>query len=149
MTTKSAQNTSLEVKRFINAPRARVYAAWTDPAQLKQWFGPEAVETDNLIADVRPGGEFRWDLTNSDGKKMTIQGEYREVQPGKRIVFTWQWQDDEDWKDCVSVVTVELSDRDVGTEVHLTHTRLPSEESRDSHNEGWKSVLEKLEQFLL
>jgi uncharacterized protein YndB with AHSA1/START domain len=149
MTTKSAQNTSLEVKRFINAPRARVYAAWTDPAQLKQWFGPEAVETDNLIADVRPGGEFRWDLTNSDGKKMTIQGEYREVQPGKRIVFTWQWQDDEDWKDCVSVVTVELSDRDAGTEVHLTHTRLPSEESRDSHNEGWKSVLEKLEQFLL
>jgi len=148
MTTKSAQNTSLEVKRFINAPHTRVYAAWTDPAQLKQWFGPATVETDNLIADVRPGGEFRWDLTNCDGKKMTIRGEYREVQPGKRIVFTWQWQDDEDWKECVSVVSVELSDRDGGTEVRLIHEQLPSAESRDRHNEGWNSVLEKLETFL-
>ena len=139
---------SLEIKRFINAPRDRVYAAWTDPEQLRQWFGPATVETDNLIADVRPGGEFRWDLMNCDGKKMTIQGEYREVQPGQRIVFTWQWQDDEDWKECVSVVTVDLSDRDGGTEVRLTHTQLPNQESRDSHNEGWNSVLEKLETFV-
>ena len=149
MTTKAAEKTSLEIKRFINAPRERVYAAWTDPAQLRQWFGPATAETDNLIADVRPGGEFRWDLRNCDGKKMTIRGEYREVQPGKRIVFTWQWQDDEDWKDCVSVVTVELSDRDGGTEVRLTHDQLPSAESRDRHNEGWNSVLDKLEEFLL
>jgi len=139
---------SLEIKRFINAPRDRVYAAWTDPEQLRQWFGPATVETDNLIADVRPGGEFRWDLMNCDGKKMTIQGEYREVQPGQRIVFTWQWQDDEDWKECVSVVTVDLSDRAGGTEVRLTHTQLPNQESRDSHNEGWNSVLEKLETFV-
>jgi uncharacterized protein YndB with AHSA1/START domain len=79
---------------------------------------------------------------------MTIRGEYRQVQPGKRIVFTWQWQDDEDWKGCVSLVTVELSDRDRGTEVCLTHTQLPNQESRDSHNEGWNSVLEKLETFV-
>ena len=45
MTTKSAENTSLEIKRFINAPPARVYAAWTDPAQLKEWFGPAWVRT--------------------------------------------------------------------------------------------------------
>jgi uncharacterized protein YndB with AHSA1/START domain len=83
MTTKSAQNTSLEVKRFINAPRTRVYAAWTDPAQLKQWFGPATVETDNLIADVRPGGEFRWDLTNCDGKKMTIRASIARCNRGR------------------------------------------------------------------
>jgi uncharacterized protein YndB with AHSA1/START domain len=70
------------------------------------------------------------------------------VQPGKRIVFTWQWQDDEDWKECVSVVSVELSDGDGGTEVRLIHEQLPSAESRDRHNEGWNSVLEKLETFL-
>ena len=86
---------SLEVKRHINAPRERVYAAWTDPRQLKEWFGPANVETHNVIADVRPGGEFRWDLQNSEGEKMTARGEYREVQPLRKIVFTWRWDDDE------------------------------------------------------
>ena len=76
-----------------------------------------------------------------------MSGEYRELQPGKKIVFTWQWEDDKDWKQRDSVVTVELSDCDGGTEVRLTHEQLPSKESRDRHTEGWKSVLNKLERF--
>ena len=147
MTTKASEKLSLEIKRFINAPRDQVYAAWTDPAQLRQWFGPEKVQTRNLIADARVGGKFRWDLTNSEGEKMTCLGEYRELQPGKKIVFTWQWDDDEDWKNHTSVVTVELSDRDNGTELRLIHEQLPNEASRDGHTEGWNSALDKLEKF--
>ena len=89
------ENRSLEIKRLIKAPRDRVNAAWTDPAQLKQWFGPESVQTSDLIADARVGGEFRWELTNAEGEEMTCRGEYRELQPGRKIVFTWQWEDDE------------------------------------------------------
>ena len=148
MTTKASEKLSLEIKRFINAPRDRVYAAWTDPAQLRQWFGPEKVQTRNLIADARVGGKFRWDLTNSEGEKMTCRGEYRELQPGKKIVFTWQWEDDEDWENHTSVVAVELSDRDGGTELRLTHEQLPNEASRDGHTGGWNSALDKLEKFL-
>ena len=144
---KTGQNLSLEIKRVINAPRDRVYAAWTDPAQLKQWFGPENVRTRNLIADARVGGEFRWDLTNSGGEEMTMRGEFRELQPGKKIVFSWQWLDDEDWENHISVVTVELSDRDGGTELRLIHEQLPNEQSRDGHNGGWNSALDKLEKF--
>ena len=147
MTTKASEKLSLEIKRFINAPRDRVYAAWTEPAQLKQWFGPEKVQTRNLIADARVGGKFRWDLINSEGEKMTCLGEYRELQPGKKIVFTWQWDDDEDWENHTSVVTVELSDRDNGTELRLIHEQLPNEASRDGHTEGWNSALDKLEKF--
>jgi uncharacterized protein YndB with AHSA1/START domain len=138
---------SLEVKRLIKAPRDRVYAAWTDPAQLKQWFGPEKVQTRDFIADTRVGGKFRWDLTNPEGEKMTCRGEYRELQPGKKIVFTWQWEDDETWENHISVVTVELSDADGGTELRLTHERLPNEASRDGHTGGWNSALDKLEKF--
>lgn len=148
MTTKASEKLSLEIKRFINAPRDRVYAAWTDPTQLKQWFGPEKVQTRNLIADARVGGKFRWDLNNSEGEKMTCRGEYRELRPGKKIVFTWQWDDDEDWENHISVVTVELSDRDNGTELRLIHERLPNEASRDGHTEGWNSALDKLEKFI-
>jgi len=147
MTIKTSEKTSLEIKRFINAPRARVYAAWTDPAQLKQWWGPEGVQTRNFTSDARVGGKYRWDLLNQEGEEMTVYGEYRELVPGRKIVFTWQWDDDEAWKNVSSVVTVELADRDGGTELTLTHENLPSEASRDRHNEGWNSVIDRLEKF--
>ena len=139
---------SLEVKRFIRASRDRVYAAWTDSAQLKEWFGPENVKTRNLIADARIGGQFRWDLTDPQGKEITISGEYREVEPGKKIVFTWTLEKDEDWKKHSSIVTVKFLDREGGTEIRLTHEKLPNEASRDDHTQGWNSVLDKVEKFL-
>jgi len=147
MTTNAPDKISLEIKRIIKAPRDRVYAAWTDPAQLREWFGPENVQTRNIVAETHVGGKFRWELTNCDGEEMTMRGEYRELQPGEKIVFTWQWEEDEDWKRRDSVVTVELSDCEGGTEVRLTHEQLPSEESRERHTEGWQSVLNKLEKF--
>ena len=148
MATKAEERTSLEITRFINSPRSRVYSAWTDPAQLRQWFGPEFVQTNDLVADVRVGGKFRWDLTNPEGEKMTCRGEYRELVPGRKLVFTWQWQDDEDWTEHNSIVTVELADRDGGTDVRLTHEQLPNEASRDGHNNGWNSALDRLEKFV-
>jgi len=143
----ATKNFSLEIERLIKAPRDQVYAAWTDPAQMKHWFGPENVETRDLIADARVGGTFRWDLTNSEREDMTILGEYRELQQGKKIVFTWQWEDDEDWENHISIVTVELNDAEGGTNLRLTHEQLPNEESRDGHRQGWNSTLNKLERL--
>ena len=148
MTTKTAEKTSLEITRFINASLARIYKAWTDPAELQRWFGPEDVRTIKIDADVRVGGKYCWNLVNQDGEEMACRGEYRELVPGRKIVFTWKWDDDDAWKDHNSIVTVEFSERDGGTEVKLTHEKLPSEESRDRHNEGWRSVLYRLEKFL-
>jgi uncharacterized protein YndB with AHSA1/START domain len=148
VTTKTEDKTSLEIRRFINVPRTRVYAAWTDPAQLKEWFGPVWVRTCELIAEPRVGGKFRWDVINCDGKEVTIQGEYREIVPGNKIVFTWKHCDDELWENQISIVTVEFSDRNSGTELRLKHERLPVEESRDGHDRGWNSVLDRLEKFV-
>ena len=147
MTTRLPDKVSLEIKRVIKAPRARVYAAWTDPAQLREWFGPENVQTRNLVAETRVGGKFRWDVISAEGEKMTLRGEYRELQPDRKIVFTWQWEDDEDWENHNSVVTVELKDADGGTELRLIHEQLPNEASRDGHTRGWNSALGKLEKF--
>ena len=147
MRTKTAPKTSLQIKRFIKAARDRVFAAWTEPAQLKEWWGPEGVQTRKFTADARVGGEYRWELFNKEGEEMAVHGEYREIVPGKKIVFTWQWEDDEAWEERSSVVSIELFDRDGGTEVCLTQVQLPSEASRDRHNEGWNSVLDRLETF--
>ena len=148
MTSETTAKTSLEIKRFINAPPSRVYEAWTDPAQLKEWWGPEGVRTRNLSADARVGGKYRWDLVNQEGEEMSVFGEYRELVPEKRIVFTWKWDDDELWDNRTSLVTVEFSDRDGGTEVRLRHEQLPSQESRDRHSQGWNSILDRLEHFV-
>lgn len=144
---KTKENIRLEIRRVIKAPRDRVYAAWTDPIELRKWFGPESVQTRNLFADARVGGEFRWDLINSEGEEMTMRGEFRELQPNKKVVFTWRWEDDEDWKNHISVVTVELDDAEGGTELRLTHEQLPNEQSRDGHTVGWNSALDKLEKL--
>ena len=143
-----AEKLSLETRRFIRASRDRVYAAWTDPAQLKMWFGPENVQTRDLMADARVGGAFHWDCTDPEGKEVTISGEYRELQPGRKIVFTWRLEEDEDWANHRSLVTVEFSDREGGTEVRVTHEKLPNEASRDDHKQGWGSVLDRLEKFV-
>jgi uncharacterized protein YndB with AHSA1/START domain len=55
--------------RVINAPRERVFAAWTDPNQIKQWFGPAGFKTETLECDIRPGGRWRFIYTGPDGTK--------------------------------------------------------------------------------
>src|SRR5262245_851330 len=147
MNTKTADKTAIEIKTFNSAPRDGVYAAWTEPVKLKEWWGPKEVQTLKIVADTRIGGKYRWDLVNQDGEQMACLGEYLELVPGKKVVFTWKWDDDDDWKNHNSVVSVEFSDRDGGTELRLTHSQLPSEESRDRHNQGWSSVLDRLEKF--
>ena len=147
MTTKLPGKLSLEITRVIKAPRDRVYKAWTDPAQLKEWFGPENVQTRSFVAEARVGGRFSWELTNSEGGEMTVHGEYRELELNKKIVFSWQWEGDESWEYHDSVVTVELDDIDGGTQLRLIHEKLPNEESRDGHSRGWNSALDKLEKF--
>jgi uncharacterized protein YndB with AHSA1/START domain len=100
------------------------------------------------VAEANVGGVFRWELINDEGEEMTAHGEYREIVPGKKIVFTWQWDDDELWKGRTSIVTIDLADaKGGGTEVTLVHEQLPSEESRDRHIEGWKSLLDQLQKF--
>lgn len=150
MTTKTetSATTRLEISRVIKASRERVFQAWTDPAQLQRWFGPEAGRTRSLVADPRVGGSYQWDTVSCDGELMTVRGDYREIIPNQKIVFTWKWDDDEVWDNTTSVVTVELSDVPGGTELRLTHEQLPSEASRERHTEGWNAVVDRLGEFL-
>src|SRR4026208_2235427 len=110
MSPAEIEGLSLEIRRLIKAPRERVYAAWTNPEHLREWFGPPGVRTKNFAAEVCVGGKYRWDVIGQDGEEKTVRGEYRELEPGRRVVFTWHWDDDEAWENHVSVVTVELTD---------------------------------------
>jgi uncharacterized protein YndB with AHSA1/START domain len=135
-----AADTSLEVRRTINAHRERVFQAWTRPEDVKQWAAPGAMTTPVAEVDLRVGGRFRIEMHAPDGARHVAIGEYREVKPPERLVYTWSWEDTS-VRD--SVVTVEFTQRGQATEVVLRHDRLPDANSRDRHAEGWAGCMEK------
>ncbi|WP_395747884.1 SRPBCC domain-containing protein [Prosthecobacter sp.] len=141
--------TALQIVRMIQAPRERVYAAWTDTSLALRWWGAEGCETEELDLDAWRGGTFRWLLTRPDGKKSLVRGKYHTVQPPKKIVHTWQWVDAPAWKDAWSLVSIEFLEKENGTltELRLVHDKLPNEESRDGHIGGWNSALDRLERL--
>ena len=78
----------LVLTRLIDAPRALLYRAWTDPEMLKQWFAPLPYTTPHAELDVRPGGANLIVMRSPDGQDMPNRGIYLEVVPDEKIVFT-------------------------------------------------------------
>ncbi|MCI0446921.1 SRPBCC domain-containing protein [bacterium] len=146
METKTGQETAVQVKRNFNAPREKVYKAWTDAGALSQWFAPtDDHKTTIEKLDVKEGGKYRIRVQYLN-EIHHLTGEYLEVRPDEKLVYTWvvenEWEPSE-----VSQVTVEFIDRGNSTELILTHVRLPNEEQRLKHAEGWKGCLDHLETF--
>lgn len=78
------------IARVLDAPRELVWRAWTEPSELAQWLHPFGVSVDSVHADVRVGGRYRYTMTNSEtGQEFPTGGEYIEVDPEHRLVFTW------------------------------------------------------------
>ncbi len=80
-------------ERVFDAPRERVFAAYTDPDLISRWWGPRGTTTTVDQMDVRPGGAWRFVVRNdSDGEETGFRGTYREVTPPERIVQTFEWE---------------------------------------------------------
>lgn len=136
---------SLTLVRRISAEPARVWAAITEPELMMQWWGPDAGPTLRVDADVRPGGHFSIVFRTLDGAEHNPTGTYREVVPEEKLVFTWEIPD---VPEPLSLVTFSLEPFAGGTRLTLTHERLPDEDSRASHEQGWNGLLDKLPLFL-
>ena len=71
--------------RVVNAPRERVFAAWTDPNQIRQWFGPAGFKTETLECDIRPGGRWRFVYTGPDGRKWDNRMQFLRIEAPRLI----------------------------------------------------------------
>ena len=150
-------NIQLRLNRIFDAPRERVFRAWTDANQFAQWFGAAACGGSSLQsvkADARVGGKYRLQVRKAEGEYFTSVGVYREVKPPERLVFTWQFEKDGAGDDFSEVeppemlVTLEFKARGKQTELILTHEKFGSIESRDRHEEGWTRCLAELGKFV-
>ncbi|MFQ6005712.1 MAG: SRPBCC domain-containing protein [Woeseia sp.] len=139
------KGTMLVLTRVLSAPREKVFAAWTEPAMIKQWFCPsEGMTVQVAELDVREGGDYRLVVEDAEGETYSPSGTYEEVVPGEQLIFSWKWADSE----LITRVTIDLralSDNE--TELTLTHEGFPETEIRDRHIQGWEGCLAKLQQL--
>src|SRR5262245_16168724 len=87
-TTTTTEGRDLILTRIIDAPRDKVFKAWTDPALLKQWYAPLPWTTSVVETDVRPGGSTLIVMRSPDGNELPNRGVYLEVVQNERLVFT-------------------------------------------------------------
>jgi uncharacterized protein YndB with AHSA1/START domain len=127
----------VQIHRFLAASPEVVFAAWTDPQMLARWISPIG----HALAEVEPwpGGRLNVTMVGA-GREIVHTGVYREVIPGRRLVFTWLSPYTGPGE---SVVTVELRARDGGTQLTLTHEGLMPD-AVESHAGGWGQILDRL-----
>jgi uncharacterized protein YndB with AHSA1/START domain len=136
---------ALELRRVVRAPRPRVFAAWTTPETLRQWWGPGPVTCPEAHIDLREGGAYRIANREADGSTTWITGIFQRVLIPEELVYTWN----------VSIVPgeetlvrVAFREHPEGTEVELRHERFADPAVRDMHGAGWASCLDKLEALM-
>ena len=142
------KSTKLRVKRLIKAPRERVFAAWTTPADIMKWFGPETCQVTSAKLNLRPSGEYNFLVKSEKMGDVKLHGVFREVKPPSKLVCTWNFSGNPELQFGESQVTVEFLDRKGDTEVQITHEQLPSGEVKEDHKQGWNGCLDKLEKHL-
>ena len=91
-TVTTPSDREIHVERTFDAPRDRVYAAYTDPELIPQWWGPRDTTTTVDVMDVRTGGSWRVVIRSADGSETAFRGTYREVTAPERIVQTFEWE---------------------------------------------------------
>lgn len=147
VTFENPDDTAVIAHIDLKAPQERVYAAWTKPEQFRQWFGPRSGTMEVEKFDCIVGGSFALSILFSDGDRVRMIGEYRELDPIDKLVFTWQWFEDGAPSN-ETLVTVNLSPNETGTHLKLTHERFIKVQDRDNHQSGWGSLLPQIDEIV-
>lgn len=132
MTSSEARSTAIEHVVHIDARPSIVYSMWTTATGLTRWFGP------TLALDARPGGEIRIQVDDEH----TMVGEFVELDPYRRILFTFGWLDG-DVRPGTTTVEVTIEPDGSGSRLTLVHDGLPTD-ARAAHRSGWGHFLEVL-----
>ena len=164
MRAKTNPDTTVKTSRVVRAPIQRVYAAWTDPDLLRQWWGGDDLSTHELIFEPRIHGEFHWVYSDAAGHLHTVNGEIRELVSREKIALTWIAvegtphfdHDDHHERHGRHRHTHHLDESRVnidfregqGVEIRVMHSHLPDKASRDEHRADWDNALDRLAKML-
>lgn len=141
----------IEVSKEFDASVDQLYKAWIEEEALKAWWHPMGNELTNVENEVKEGGKITYDFANTEGQHaFTIKGNYKEVQPGQQLVYTWNW---EVASDAVGnsdyLLHIHFSEAGEGrSRLGVTQEGLKEDEAVQPHQQGWEEALNSLEQYL-
>ena len=130
---------AVRITRVVRADPQTVWNAWTQAEQMKKWSCPAPGGAKAVSSDLRVGGAFEIRM-EVEGNAHTAFGTYREVVAPSRLVYTWDWRE-EDNAMGDTLVTVEFTPVDEGTEVSIVHEGFPAQEAKAGHEEGWGACI--------
>lgn len=130
---------SLTVMKHLAASPEEVFDAWTTPDHMAGWLSPMGPASIPRL-ELRVGGEFQIDM-HGEGKTYVHKGRYVEIDRPRRLAFTWV---SDGTGQTESLVTIDLEADGDGTALTLTHERLPGEDARKAHEQGWMAIVAKL-----
>ena len=156
---ESASGLILRMTRTFDATPERVFAAWTNPDQFGQWFGPVGMKTVSCDIDARVGGAWRLmgegrnipGARDLDRVRPTVSGRYLEIERPQRLVFTWAWHEKDDFaspRGQETVVTLQFKAAGERTEMVFTQAVLRDQPVLEAHQRGWSESFDKLGNFL-
>ena len=130
---------AIEITQRIEAPPEIVFAYLTDSSRFIQWMGVGAQ------LDPRPGGRYRIDVDDQH----VAMGEYREVDPPRRLVMSWGWEGHPTVPPGSTTVEITLTADKGATLLRLRHLNLPNDGERRLHTAGWNAYTEKLKSLAI
>jgi uncharacterized protein YndB with AHSA1/START domain len=133
----------LKLKHVLDSPRERIFKLLTEPAELAKWWGPHGFTTPEVELDLSVGGRYRFTMQPPEGEAFHLSGEFIEIAPPTRIVYTFCW-DEPDPDDRETVVVLSLAAVGDATEVSLSQGEFATDERLALHRSGWADSLEKL-----
>jgi uncharacterized protein YndB with AHSA1/START domain len=135
-------SSTLNIERTFQAPAQAVFDAFTSPEVMRRWWHVEH-DWSTAVADVdlRIGGAVRVVMRRPDGTEYGGGGVYTEIDPPRRLAFTWLWDD----VDTRTLIEIEFEEIEGATRVRFTHNDLWSEEAVRSHEEGWNASFDLLD----
>ena len=124
-------DTQIKIVREFDAPARLVFEAYTTPELVKRWWHARRGTATIADIDLRPGGTWRWVMVTHDGTEVAFHGEYREIEPGKRLVYTEIFEMPGLTEDDAAVNTLTFEEHD-GRTTLTSITETPSRELRDA-----------------
>ena len=122
----------------------RVFEACVDPRKLAEWWGPAGFTSPSIELDARIGGRYRIAMQPPEGELFHLRGEFLEVDPPRRLVYTFEWEEP-DPDDQETVVTLTFREVGQGTELILDQGPFATEARHALHQGGWTEGLDRLE----
>jgi uncharacterized protein YndB with AHSA1/START domain len=142
-----ASELRLHLERDLPASVGEVFSMNTEPELLAQWWGPKGFSVPAVELDAQARGSYRITMQPPEGDAFFLSGEYRAVDEGSRLAYTFRW-DPPDPDDRETVVVLSFQDRGESTALTIDHGDFATEERRALHVQGWSESIDRLEALL-